>query len=201
MTGNWHFKNGWSNLDFVMDQLRRARSRGIAAFHVPWPGPDQDSRGGRVGSNYSGDRLLLRTSIVYENALVAYRQIVQEWFLPLAPRLRTYVLMPLRVVGVVVPSTNGPGLIDPLISWHFEPLSPDATSIVDFKIGQRDNFRPDSQFFKKQATILAARRPGADRWIPTTFHSGRLDIFSSRPFAELAYDWLSEDLKQIAWIK
>jgi hypothetical protein len=201
MKGNWHFMGGWCNLDFVVEQLRRARLRGTSVFRVPWPGPDQGSRGSRVGSNYSGDRLLLRASVVYEKALVAYRQIVQEWFLVLTPRLETNVLIPLRVVGVVVPYQNCPGIDGPLVSWYFEPLSPEAASIVDFKVHHREDFQPGNQFFEKQRALLAARRPGAERWIHPRFHSGRLDIFSSHPITDLVYDWLSADLKQIAWVK
>jgi nucleoside phosphorylase len=200
MRGNWHFTAGWCNIDFVRLQLTHARARGITVFNSPWPEGDQAPRGPMVGSNYSAPRLLLRATVVYTKALVVYRQIVEEWFSAFTRSLKTYVLMPVRVIGVVVPTVDATTFRPPSLSWYLEPLPSHATSAVDFKLGNRQDFRADNQFFSTQRAILTARRPGAQHWIHPTFYSGRLDIFDSRPITKLAYEWLKNDLKEIAWI-
>jgi hypothetical protein len=200
MEGIWHLTSGWCDVDCVRQQLSRAKSQGVTVFNAPWPEGDQASRG-RVGSNYSGDRLLLRASVVYRKALVAYRQIVEEWFSPLAPRLKTYVLLPFRMVGVVVPFGGPVPAATPSLSWYREPIPFGDTPVVDFKLCHRDDFQPNDEFFRRQKALLAARRPGAERWIHPTFHSGGLAIFDSHPIRTLAYGWLRNDLAEIDWVK
>jgi hypothetical protein len=61
---------------------------------------------------------------VYAGVLRGYQHLVAQWFAPFAPRLRTAVLLPARLVGVVRPPTrDGTGKdMPPGIAWYLEPL-------------------------------------------------------------------------------
>jgi len=189
-------------LNFLKEQLHRLHSQGIRTIYAPWPQGDRNIRGSYVWSDYSDDQLLSRASVVYEKALIAYKQMVEDWFPSLSPRLQTYVLMPVRVVGLVVPATKSKNPPFPSLAWHLEPLPINENSVVKFKLGNRNSFHwPDRQCLDEKQAIFAARRPNAEKWMSVGFSSGILDIFGSFPITDMAYRWLEDDLKKIAWIK
>ena len=119
--------------------------------------------------------------------------------MPIASRLARYVLMPLQVVGIIIPYDEA-NQRSPLLRWYLEPLPVGSKSIVSFEINYSPGVPDFPDFFRKQNDIISALRPGAKNWIAASWSDGFLDIFDSRPIAKIVYEWLEEDLKAIAWL-
>lgn len=77
---------------------------------APWPGWDLErgARGSWVWSPYSPERLVERTSAVYEGALEAYEDIVTLWLPNLRHRMRVAVTLPAILRGQLHFTCTGP---------------------------------------------------------------------------------------------
>lgn len=200
-------------IDFItLQQIKLGLGESfLQEINPPWPGPGKLwGEGGRwVWSPYSDEQILARTQAVYKGALEIYQHLVQTWFSRLSPRLNKYALFPACLVGIVTPPSADPGQSDigPVIDYYFEPLPDGEQTIVDIRLIGESEERLRSKmseqgFFREMFEQLRALRPEAADWVAFTI-SGTLisDVFSqSRPATEIAYEWLWEDLKRIAWV-
>ena len=177
----------------------------------PWPGPDKlfEEGGHWVWSPYSDEQILARTRAVYKGALEMYQHLVRTWFFSLSPRLNKYALFPARLVGIVTPPSVDPEQSDigPVMDYYFEPLPDGEQAFVDIKlIGESEerlrSRMVEQDFFQEQRERLINLRPEASNWISLTTSSTSIsDVFSQvRPATEIAYKWLWEDLKRVAWV-
>lgn len=177
----------------------------------PWPGADKPwGEGGHwVWNPYSDEQILVRTQAVYKGALEIYQHLVQTWFSKLSPRFNKYALFPARLVGIVTPPSADPEQSDigPVMDYYFEPLPDGEQAFVDIKlIGESEerlrSRMVEQEFFQEQRERLINLRPKASNWISLTTSSTSIsDVFSQvRPATEIAYEWLWEDLKRVAWV-
>jgi hypothetical protein len=188
-------------------QLRRLADdlaqSGLATIEPLWEPPDLS--GGRwVWSDYSPAALLRRTQQVYQGALDAYAELVDQYFPAWRVTLGMAALMPLRLLGTLEPTTaatdeDGPGLF-----WTVLPLEPGSKNQVEIEIGEARRMWPDWDAF---SAWDRSRHEALRRWRPEAVPYARfaetdtiVDIFGSRPATLLAYEWLSEDLHQLGWL-
>jgi hypothetical protein len=95
----------------LADELAQS---GLATIEPLWEPPDL-SGGSWVWSDYSPAALLRRTQQVYQGALDAYAELVDQYFPAWRATLGMAALMPLRLLGTLEPTTadtdsDGPGL-------------------------------------------------------------------------------------------
>lgn len=187
------------NLGPLKREILRLRDLGEVELRPPWPGPDRELRSGWVWEMYSDEQLLARTKAVYEGALNGYKQLVETWFPRFAERLQTWVMLPTRLVGTIVPPDRGNDFAGaPKISWYLEPLPLGDQTYVDLVLGSERMSLRDLPFDQLEAKFRKVR-PGT---APTgfTIHFEILDVFGQRPATRLAYDWLWEDLRKISLV-
>lgn len=206
LTGLCHFLTGECHIEGMRLYVAQCRERGISEFRglpegdIPFPGP-YDSW---AGANFSDSQLLDRAHIVFRDVLESHTHLVETWFPRFAPRLSLYAQLPVRLTGVAIPSprtrTPDPPPRIPLTSWHMEPLPRHARSVVEFRIGKREEWVLDRNLLKPLEAQLRTLRPEARRWIFPWAYKGELPIFSSFPVRKLTYKWLEDDLRRISWL-
>lgn len=185
-------------LDQLETEVNRLYAIGEVDLHPPWPGPDRDLKDGWMWEGYTQQQLLARAKAVYTGALEGYQQLVNTWFQKFAPRLKTAVMMPVRLVGVIPLLESGSlgGL-----SWYFEVRPRECSNIVDFNFAQQNTSVHDTGLQSVLDEKLNSLRPEATMWIGGTSMSwSSLDIFGLTPATDLAYSWLWNDLQRVAWV-
>jgi hypothetical protein len=202
---------GISGVGTVSDrELRRFADElaqgGEASIEPLWEPPDLPSGTGRrwVWSDHSPPALFRRTRQVYQGALDAYAELVDQYFPAWRPTLSMAALMPLCLQGTLQPSTGDADSDVPVLSWSVMPLEPGSANRVEIELGDHTGvglFNWDDRF-----TRVRSRREALERWRPEVLpyvrfeeHHAALDIFGYRPATVLAYKWLSEDLYQLGW--
>ena len=179
-------------------EVNRLYAIGEVDLHPPWPEPDRNLRDGWSWEGYTQEQLLARAKAVYTGALEGYQQLVNTWFQKFAPRLKTAVIMPVRLVGVIPLLESGSlgGL-----SWYFEVRPRECSNVVDFNFAQQNTSVHDTRLQSVLDEKLNSLRPEATMWIGGTSMSwSSLDIFGSTPATDLAYSWLWNDLQRFAWV-
>jgi hypothetical protein len=183
--------------DSLRDRITAIRAAGATEWPAPTPGRDLPP-GNWVWSSYSPDRLLAKTACVFEKTIMAYQQLVDEWFPNFKSRLEHAVTLPARVVGVVIPMGSLNDSREPLVSWHFEPLPRGAKSEVALRLGTEPELRNSTRGLYDK---LKAARPEAAHWISAWQEQSVLAIFEAKPVTRMAYEWLKRDLKKVGWVK
>lgn len=183
--------------DCLRNRIKALRIASATEWSAPTPGRDLP-QGNWAWSSYSPERLLEKTTCVFEKTILAYQQLVDEWFPNFRDRLEHAVTLPARVIGVVIPTSASNGLYAPCISWYFEPLPKGLKSEVVLHLGS-ESLPPNSLdgLYDK----LKAARPEAATWISACLEQSVLDIFSAKPITKMVYKWLKHDLKKVGWIK
>jgi hypothetical protein len=186
----------------LADELAQS---GLVTIEPLWESPDLPRAGGRwVWSDYSPAALLRRTRQVYQGALDAYVELVDEYFPAWRSTLGMAGSMPLRLQGTLEPTTpdtdaDGPGLF-----WTVLPLEPGSENRVEINLGESRDMWPDWEAFsawdRSRHEALQRWRPEVLPYVRLDQSDGMLSIFGSRPATLLAYEWLSEDLHQLGWL-
>ena len=181
----------------IRERIAALRAEGATEWPAPTPGRDLP-QGSLVWSGYSDERLLEKTVCVFEKAILAYQQLVDEWFPNFKNRLEHAVTLPARVVGVVIPTPDLPKFNTPCVNWYFEPLLHGSKSEVVLRLASesRPSDAPNDLYDK-----LKGARPEAAPWISAWLESSILDIFNAKPVTKMAYEWLKRDLKKVGWMK
>jgi hypothetical protein len=179
---------------------------GLASIEPPWEPPDlqQGARVGRwVWSSYSPAALLRRTRQVYQGALDAYAELVDQYFPAWRSMLSTAAWMPLCLQGTLEPTADNADEDAPALSWSVMPLEPGSANCVEIELGE-----PMYSSWDAQSARVRSRGEALQRWRPEVMPYVRfvdqyeaLDIFRSRPATVLAYQWLSDDLYQLGWLR
>ncbi len=186
----------------VKRHLSTLVDRGDRLIADPWPSADLLTDSGRwVWDLYSDERLLERTIAVYSAALRIYKTMVDKWFGAFRNRLQLNQLLPVRLEGRLTPSrepdaTNcGPGL-----NLRTKSLPVGEQSSVAFDLGPEDEFDVWSYWRDEQRNLSHIRPESGTTLAPIVSMSG-LHIFNGRPAAELAHQWLINELHQVGWSK
>lgn len=173
----------------LREELSRLQKNGKSALVSPWPGPDQESKGGWIWSPYSSQQMLARARAVYAAAIEIYVRIVDTWFPKFRWLLFTAAILPAVIRGTIVVKEIGPG-----ISWFLDPQPEGSSTAVELELS--DHFqKPDLDGLYRKAS---ARRSAPIRGFRCV-GSSILDIWDTAPATKLAYEWLEEDLRWIHW--
>jgi hypothetical protein len=181
---------------------------GLTSIEAPWEPPDlpRGVGGGRwVWSDYSPAALLRRTQQVYRGALEAYTELVDQYFPTWRPTLSMAAWMPLCLQGTLEPATGDAYDDAPGLTWSVVPLEPGSANRIKIELGEPKRIWPDWDAF---SAWNRSRHEALQRWRPEVLpyvrfvqEEGILEIFGSRPATLLAYEWLSEDLHHLGWLK
>jgi hypothetical protein len=206
-----HF--GITGIGTVTDrELRRLADEltqsGETSIEPLWEPPDlRPGTGGRwVWSDYSPAALLRRTRQVYQGALDAYAELVDQYFPAWRPTLSTAAWMPLCLQGILEPPTGDDYSDGPALSWSVMPLAAGSANRVEIELG---DFAGGGLFdWDSRLTRHRSRRAALERWraevvpyVRFEEHHGALDIFGYRPATALAYRSLSHDLYELGWLR
>jgi len=124
---------------------------------------------------------------------------VNEWFDALAKHLLHAVTLPAVLEGHLFPTKGQQYADGPVIFWRFRALPRGSKTSVDIRLSSTRVRFTDFDSVAEYAQ-LRSLRPEAAEWISYTLHESILYIFHKFPARELAYSWLSEDLKRIHWL-
>lgn len=186
-----------------IDYITDLENRDFSVIECPLPGKDiNNPRDNWVWSDYSDERLYLRTIKIYEDVIRGYKEIVEVLFPILKNRLRKYKLYPFVLKGdfekpkVNVTAPYGPGL-----RWHLEPLPLECTGYrLDIGISKTDTDDFDDSYFDEINKKIKEYRPDDYSWLGAIRTDQFLDIFGDTPTTDIIYKWLESDLKSINWI-
>ncbi len=181
----------------LRSEVARVQARGETHLPAPWPGPDVDPHDESSWNSFSSERLRLRGESVYLGALRAYRALVEEFFAKFAPRLDTYALLPARIVGEVRRPGGDRESLLPVVAWYLEPLPQGQECKAEFRLVEARS--PSRQELEALFSRLRAARPEVADWVTISYAHSALDVFGPNPATELAYDWLSQDLRRVQW--
>jgi hypothetical protein len=187
------------DLNHLEMEVNRLREAGETVLHPPWPEPDFDFTEGWLWECYSPEKMRTHAETVYEGALDGYLQLVNTYFPKFADRLKTAVILPANLVGVITPSQlDG----SPNLSWYFKVLPKHERHKVNFSFSEQDIPVDKTRLLAELDDRLHSLRPEAVAWMGnTTWHYGGLYGFQLNSATELAYNWLWEDLKRVFWVE
>lgn len=182
-------------------ELRRVvgqlQASGAQTMDPPLPGPDLRHSGGWVWSPYSEQRLRERTIAVYEAALHAFTEIVDQWFSNLRHVMPRALMMPVSMRGRLTMPNNKGGM-GPVLNYYWEPIDDSQASVVDLTADVPSvvgGDPPESIF-----TAIRRFRPEFAHRLSPSGALTVLDIFDADPVTRLVYQWLWEDLSSAGWL-
>jgi len=185
------------DLTAVLAYLRRKREAGATELEAPLPPADRKPGGGMIGEFYTPERLVEIAKAMYEQALSAYRQLVERWFPTLASQLEHYVLLPVRIYGFVDPGHGRDFGPIPTLAGYSEALAPGSPSEVVMTADQ--DF--DWQVLEEVARQQRMARPAAARWLSGTIGGMTFEVGQSTPVTDIVYRWLVRDLHKLGLAK
>ena len=177
------------HIKIVGHHLKKLANNGETSIFDPWPSADQLKTGThRVWESYTSQRLLERTTKVFEGALRIYEAIVRKWFKAFSFRFDMYSCLPARLEGrITLPKGQVSFASDPVLTWRPIILSDNEVSEVVFELGVPDKLQKDF-------------REGNESKSPFLMEQG-LDVFGMLPATDLACKWLADDLQRLGWDK
>ena len=190
----------WDEIEIIRDYLLRLNSDGQDTLSDPWPTSDLPPSSPSVWSRFSDQRLLERTSAIYEAALRVYQGMVEQWFAPFADRLPLYRLLPVRLEGSLSRLDRG-GMEFPWLDWEPVILQSNEPSHVSFVFEpeRTRRWQSDDYFTEQRDAFIRLRQGDAER-LALFRRSSVLDV-DSRPATQLAYKWLHDELRELSWIR
>jgi hypothetical protein len=198
---------GFSGVGALTDrELRRLAAdlerSGLSSIEPLWEPPDLPTSAGRwVWSPYSPAALLRRTQQVYQGALDAYAELVGQYFPTWRPTLSIAAWMPLCLQGTLTYAT---GDEVPALTWAVIPLEPGSANCVQIELDDRmPALDWDGHLTRQRRSHEALQRwrPQVVPYVQFIDHYEEVDIFGYRPATFLAYEWLSNDLHRLGWLK
>jgi hypothetical protein len=202
---------GISGIGTISDrELRRLAADleqgGLTIIEPLWVPPDLPQGawvGSWVWSDYSPAALLRRTQQVYQGALDAYAELVGQFFPAWRSTLSMAAWMPLCLQGTLKPTTGAAYEDVPTLSWSVMPLEPGSANRVEIELGEpvRSGWDALLDHDRSRREALQRWRPEAVPYVQFLHHHEALDIFGYRPATVLAYEWLSDDLYQLGWLR
>ena len=148
----------------------------------------------------SHETLLNYAATVYGGAFEGYQQLVNVLSPKFLPNLPLASILPARLVGVVVPPSSSSGSVT--WSWYWEPLPEGSQNELKFMLSDR----PVTENEPAVQTALEKIKTIQPRWwihfLPKTKRASTVPThwLGINPVTKLAYQWLWDDLKRVAWV-
>lgn len=177
--------------------------RGEKTILPPYPVSDRPNTSGWVWGAFSQARMLEKVRYVYANALLEYKQLVETIFSTLKDQMPMYRLLPGKLVGTLRYDDMSAGMNGgPALEWYIVALPSGEESFVSIELQQEKqdvNFLGDKLLWDRVQKTNRKNRPEYPGEVFSAFHSGRMDIFITKPVTHLVYEWVKDDLKKIGW--
>jgi hypothetical protein len=193
---------GRENIDYLFKEGIERLQRSEAQFlEAPYPQADRESTSGLIFSYYSAQRSLERTRAVYETAVKAYEQLVEDWFPKFAPRLTHFAILPARIHGILIPEAQQDHSGRTPFTYWFEPLPQDSQTEICIEIGTEQQAIDIFQVGEQRLAQVRTLRPNCAEWIAAfACGTGLSDIVQNDPCARIVYSWLESDLREVKWM-
>jgi hypothetical protein len=187
----------------------------------PAPAPDNPPGyrdRGWVWHAYSPERLRELTESVWREALLGYGQLVADHFPRIGRTLSLAALGQPKVEGTLITSDKSGFQGSPLLDYTFSALDPDHNLDTDQPLTPGSVIATphvtirqvaEHEWHESHSSVPRARN--LTRLIPRGVtaaafaaaggaQTGALDVYDHSPATNLAYKWLSIDLKQLGWL-
>jgi hypothetical protein len=154
----------------------------------------------RNNKSISEQTLLNYATEVYWGAFEGYQQLVNALSPKFLPKLPLASILPARLVGVVVPPSSRSSSVK--WSWYWEPLAEDSHSEAKFKLSDcpLTGDEPDVRTALEKIQSLYPKW-WKDFSLKTKLASPIPRFWlGTNPVTKLAYQWLWDDLKRVAWV-
>lgn len=148
----------------------------------------------------SHETLLNYAATVYRGAFEGYQQLVNVLSPKFLPNLPLASILPARLVGVVVPPSSSSGSVT--WSWYWEPLPEGSQNELKFMLSARPLTENDPAV---QAALEKIKTIEPRWWMHFSLKPQFASTVSRHwlgvnPVTKLAYQWLWDDLKRVAWV-
>ena len=186
----------------IWRHIRTLEEKGLDRIIQPWPGPDVIFETGCcVWDLFTDQRLLERTSVIYQQSIEAYIQLVDTFFPALKNRLQTYNVFPAILKGQLVISKIKGMQGHPRLEWYLDPLPLNQKNRVDIELCEESTLPlMDRGELSAGYDKLRRMRTECAEWIGYQSIGQLLDNFQPDPVTETVYGWLWDDLKRISWV-
>jgi hypothetical protein len=164
----------------------------------PWPEPDQPHAARRwAWESYSPELTLTIAEGVLLDALVGYRELVEQNFPNFGAALGLHSILPVRADGLVVRFDGDPQQSEAkmMVEFVHDP-SPGARSTPPVELRLVTD-RADRALYE---FAQARRRASGSMFGPGTVETLSLQLHVLRPATNLAYEWLARDLQAVGWL-
>ena len=188
-------------LELFRERVIELATEGTDILVDPWPGPDKEWPPGKTGGMwyelYTEDRLLQRTSAIYNAALRIYNQIVDQWLPAFNRRNQMTYALPFRlVVQLRIPPRDGNTEWNhPYLVYWPEWANNTAESGIFFELARQQPAIGD----ETEERILAAEKKFQKEGKPFFDGQSVLPGHEERPATTLARDLLRSDLNALNW--
>ncbi|MCX2950196.1 HNH endonuclease signature motif containing protein [Lentzea sp. NEAU-D7] len=187
--------DGDDDIRWLSAQLATEESDVLAA---PWPEGDIDHRGRWVWQGYSPELTLTLATAVVREALVGYRQLVEQNFPTFGDALGLYSMMPLRVDGLVGRFAEDEDATAVELRLLLDPTPTSADNESPPVHMRLITSRDDQTFWEfgrdRQQITRAAFKQHVVQDIDLPLHD-------SCAATTVAYEWLARDLAAVGWLK
>lgn len=189
-----------------MEEVRRLRAAGKTEMISPVPTWDltREEVKARTGDSrdyiwflYSPERLFERASVVIEEALRGYGQVVETMFAKLAPHMPLAATLPCRLLCYFEPERGIRRA--PSASCYFEPLLAGEENSAEIVLGEGPSWEECGPYLVSRT---AALRPEARGWLrPIRRRVDESLLLDLTPVTRTLYDWLWRDLRYAEWVR
>lgn len=188
----WTLSEGES---FVADLVRV----GMEEIEPPWMPADPPAGGSEP--QRESERLLARLELVTKAALDIYQAIVERHLPEFAPALNTYLLLPGRVVGMVIPPDPKRGFAPlPRCRWRIEPLPAGSANKASWSVWDSDNKSATARLEDRWEQLRTLRGNLAER-MTLGERMSKLAFATATPASTYALELLWKDLARFGWVE
>jgi hypothetical protein len=181
-------------------------AQAVSSFERPWVTPDNVAESaGWVSGLYTAERSRTLVEQVYSAALMAYSELVDEWFPAWKPTLGWSAAFPIRLVATLSPR-RGPGPEnEPTLSLRPVPVTDSegigvSVFLADDEQSGGLGFRWDEEYWQSERARLVVLHPDTAPWVHISGQSGAFSVYGDSPATDLAYSWLWRDLHEVGLV-
>ena len=188
-------------LDKFRERVVELANGGTDILVDPWPGPDKEWPDGKTTvmweELYTEERLLQRTTAIYNAALRIYNEIIDQWLPTFNRRNQMSYALPFRLVGQLrnLPTQGKLEANDRFLVYWQDWANSISDSGIFFELEPKESATGDDT----QARILATQEKFLAQGKPYFSGQSVLHGHEPRPASTLARDWLTSDLTSLNW--
>ena len=186
------------DLNYYFSLIDSLYNSGVYYISPNIPIGDKDFTG-LVWSNYSEHRMYERVIAIYQKALEAYDDYVDNWFSAFASRMTMAILMPGTFHANLQFKESSD--IGPILSYHFEAKPIGTKNNVNITLNEINEWEKKDNQIQTVYEKDTAHRADKREWIHWWFRSEAIRCYEASPITDVVFQWLRNDLKDIGWVE